>query len=351
METRRLGSTGLSVGAIGLGTEYFRQPPEETVTAIMRVAVEQGVDYIDVLFGDPDYRDKIGHAIKGLRDRIVVNGHIGISVVNGQPSQARDAGVSEEFFHDLLKRLGTDHVDVGMIQMVDSDEYFDKVVAPGGILESAHKLREQGKLLHIGISSHVAKIAVRAASSGLFDVLMYPINFSNRAEEVATACNAHGVGLVGMKPFMGGEFFQEPYRKSINPVNALSFALSRPAVAVVVPGTKDLAELSQVLAYSSATPEEKDYQVILSGFDANLEGICTYCDHCLPCSAGISISQVIWCLRAADRGYADAPYVYRDLKPQASTCTECGNCVARCPFKVDILARMKEAVGRFEGGR
>ncbi|MDP2857608.1 MAG: aldo/keto reductase [Bacillota bacterium] len=351
METRRLGSTGLGVSVIGNGTEYLRQPPQATVTSVIREAVEQGVNYIDVLFGDPDYRDKIGHAIKGLRDRIVVNGHIGIDIVDGQPSQTRDAGVSEEFFHDLLRRLGTDHVDVGMIQMVDSDDAFDKVMAPGGILESAYRLREQGKLRHIGISSHVAKVAVRAASSALFDVLMYPINFSNRAEEVAAACHAHGVGLVGMKPFMGGEFFQEPYRKFITPVNALSFALSRPAVAVVAPGMKNLAELFQVLAYSSATPEEKDYQDILSGIDANLEGVCTYCDHCLPCSAGISISQVMWCLRAADRGYADAPYIYGDLKPQASACTECGSCAARCPFKVDILAWMKDAVGRFESSR
>jgi len=351
METRQLGGTGLEVGVIGIGTEYLRKPLQGTVTSVVHQAVEQGTSYVDVLFADPDYRDKIGQAIKGLRDRLVICGHIGINLVRGQPSQTRDARLSEEFFHDLLERLGTDHVDVGMIQMVDSDEDFDKVLAPGGLLESAHKLREQGKLRYIGISSHSPKMSIQIASSGFFDVLMHPVNFSNRADEVAAACQAHGVGLVGMKPFMGGEFFQEPYSRFITPVNALSFALSRPAMAVVVTGMKSPDELQKILAYSTATAGQRDYEAVLSGFDAKLEGVCTYCDHCLPCSAGISISQVMWCLRAADRGDVDAPYIYRDLKPLASACTECGSCVTRCPFKVDILSWMKAAVARFEGGR
>ena len=64
MEMRKLGKTGISVSAIGLGTEYLVGQSRKTVVSVAKEAVEKGVNYVDVLFAYPEYRDNLGAAFK-----------------------------------------------------------------------------------------------------------------------------------------------------------------------------------------------------------------------------------------------------------------------------------------------
>lgn len=358
METRALGRTGLRVGVIGLGTEYLFHAEQDTVVAVIREALENGVDYFDLLGPMPDYRDHLGVAFRETfrtgRDKVVIAGHLGCDVsAKGLYETTRDPARSERAFHDLLRRLGTDYVDVVNLASVDAeDDYQDKIMGPGGLWELADRLRRQGKARFIAMSGHTEQTGLVAVKSGRLDCLMWPVNMARPPrgpEKVGMTCIEAGVGLVAMKPFFGGEFFQLPYSNFVTPALALSFVLTQPGVVVAVPGAKDVEQLRASLAYVKATEAERDFRSILANFSERLTGTCTYCDHCLPCGADVPISDILWDLRAEQRGSSYARRAYAGRGAKASACTACGECLERCPFGVDIVERLREAARVFEG--
>ncbi|MCK5022437.1 MAG: aldo/keto reductase, partial [Candidatus Pacebacteria bacterium] len=141
MKYRKLGKTGLEVSIIGLGTEYLNKKTKETVFSVVHEAIEEGVNYFDLVFAFPEYRDNFGVAFKGYRDKIIIAGHVGCAETNGQYRLTRDVKENETLFLDLLKRLHTDHVDILMIQMVNAFESYDRIMKPGGLMELAQRFQ------------------------------------------------------------------------------------------------------------------------------------------------------------------------------------------------------------------
>jgi len=352
MEYRKLGRTGLSVSAIGLGTEYLNGRPQDEVVAVVHEAIDRGVNYFDVLFAGADYRDNLGAAFAGRRDRVLITGHIGCAETDGQYRKTRDIAECEELFADLLARLHTDHVDVLMIQFCDEEEDLRAIMAPGGMLELARRLRGEGKARAIGLSGHSVPVALQAVQSGAFDVLMFPVNIPSHGEpgreELYETCLRRNVGLVAMKPFAGGELLQRKEAPTVTPVQCLAYTLSRLGLATTVPGVKSLDELRAALAYLEACTEEKDFTPLLTALNRGTEGHCTYCNHCLPCPASIDIGETQRLLDSAGYGLTDElRAAYRALPAPAGDCLECGNCEERCPFHVAIIERLREAAHLF----
>jgi predicted aldo/keto reductase-like oxidoreductase len=348
MEYRRLGKTGLDVSAIGLGTEHLIQTPE-TMEEVMRVAVEAGINYIDVLYSNPEadaaFWDSIAPELRRYRDRLVLTAHWGPSDMYPDPA------VCQRCLEGLLERVGNDYFEVVMLTVVDSQEAWD-----GWAHESMARLlpfKEQGRVGTIGLSGHVAPIATQAVQSGLIDVLMYPINLLGHddaaVQALYQACEAQDVGLVGMKPYHGGTLlYPNGEASGITPVQCLHYVLSHP-VSTTVPGAKNAEELRATLHYLEATDEEKDYGAIPAHIHDYLEGQCVYCQHCLPCPQDIEIGWIIWHVDGARTGDVEGPREsYAGFPVKASACVECGECMARCPFEVDIIAKMHEAVALFE---
>ena len=368
MEMRRLGRTGLDVGAIGLGTEYLIEVERETVISVVREAVERGVNYFDVLFAYPHYRDNFGAAFAGLRDRILIAGHLGAAEQDGQYRMTRNLAECEAFFDDLLRRLGTDHVDVVFLSNCDEPADYEGVMGPAGMLELARKLRQAGKARWIGFSGHQVPVSRRAVDSGAVDVLMHAVNLSGDAAEgrkdLYHACAARDVGLIAMKPFGGGALLagygpNDPAAKPFGgdvalaerptSVHCLSYALAQPGAAMAVPGVKNVAELHAALATLDADEQARDFSAVLGMFRDGMDGQCVYCNHCQPCPADIDIGKTIRLADTAGRGGAAAlADAYRALPARASDCIECGQCTQRCPFGVDVIAAMRRAAETFD---
>ena len=142
---RKLGRSGLDVGVVGLGAEYLEHAPRETVLAVVDEAIAGGVNYIDLFMPSPDVRDNFGIALKGRRDQVMIAGHLGATLENGQYSKSRDPGSCEVFFGDLLTRLQTDYIDVLMLHFIDEPEDYERVFDQGGLLELAQRLQKEGK--------------------------------------------------------------------------------------------------------------------------------------------------------------------------------------------------------------
>jgi hypothetical protein len=120
-------------------------------------------------------------------------------------------------------------------------------------------------------------------------------------------------------------------------------------VSAAVPGPKTVEELGATLRYLEATDEEKDYRPVVANLHDRLAGQCVYCHHCLPCPEGIEVGWVLWMVDHARDGVTDELMGwYSEFPVKASACTECGECVERCPFDVDIVAKIREAVELFE---
>jgi len=342
MEYRKLGRTSLEVSALGLGTEHLASEPEVR-DEILRLAVEAGVNYVDMIYIAPDYWQEFGPILQPYREKLVVAAHWGAN-------DSTDVDESQRCFDGILSHLGG-YAEVAMMTMVDSEARW-----LGWAQESMARLRHyqaQGRVGHIGLSSHNESVAIQAVKSGQIDVLMFPVNLLGHDDEgrqaVHWACVTQGVGLVAMKAYHGGTLFRAHDRPSgITPVQCLHYVLSQP-VSSVVPGPRTVDEMRATLHYLEASEAEKDYGAITADLKTLLAGQCVYCQHCLPCPEGIEIGWLLWLLDYAHNGVnEEMKKWYADYPVKPSACTECGICLARCPFGVDIPARLRQVQATFE---
>jgi predicted aldo/keto reductase-like oxidoreductase len=346
VERRLLGKTGLEVGVIGFGTGYLYRKSERAIIELVGEALDHGVNYYDNWIPHAIARRALGIAFRGRRDRVHIAGHLGVYMSGDQPDRTRDPRLAERYFNDMLAEMGMEYVDVLMLHNVDSDDDYD-LVMNGGLLECALRLKEQGRSRFIGFSGHESRTLIKATESGNVDVVMSPVGIAWKAEGVAEACERRHVGLVAMKPFWGGELLQEPYSDLVTPVIAISYALAQPAVSTVVPGYSSVQDLHGCLKYLEAPAPERDFTSAVARFGSNTLGACVYCGHCLPCTSGIGIGDVMSVLRSIQRGSPYALDRYASLKVKASACVACGECLDRCPQKVNIIENMREAVRMF----
>ena len=374
MEYRKLGRTGLDVSAIGLGgAQYMEIMPEKTVVTIVHEALDNGINYIDLFSANPYIRDKMGLALKGKRENVIIAAHLGVSEKNGQYCRTRNEDISSKFFIDFLTRLRIDWVDILMLHFIDMKNDYDRVFN-GGLLQLAQRYQKEGKARFLGMSSHDLDVSLTAIKSGQIDVLMYPINITNNAmpdrETLFNACIAEGVGLVAMKPFAGGTLlrgtsgvstdslssgwrsFHREKAISATPIQCIGYVLSQTGVSTVVPGVRSVEELREALGFLNADSTEKNFDALVESFDRYLEGGCTYCGHCLPCPSFIDIAHVIRLVDTSKHAFTKNLYdEYNELSAKGSDCIECEACMNRCPFHVDIISYMKEAEHLFEGVR
>lgn len=210
MDYRPFGRSGLDVSAVSLGTEYLIDLPQDHVSRVIRHAVERGINYFDLFYAQARFRDVMGVAFAGLRDQVMISAHLGVHEVDGQNAKTRDLAVSEDYFHQYLRRLRTEYVDVLFVHNIDPQEDYDWAMAH--LLPQAQALRNQGKARLIGFSGHTVSTSLQAVETGEIDVLMFPVNLAGHAlagmPDLLRACQERGVALVAMKPFAGGRLLR-----------------------------------------------------------------------------------------------------------------------------------------------
>lgn len=380
MEYRILGNTGLKVSVVSLGCEGFMHKTAAEVKDDFDFAISQGVNFIDIYSPNPDLRINIGKALEGRRDGFIIQGHLCTVWEDGQYLRTREVSKIMPAFEKQLQELGTGYLDIGMIHYVDSEEDYEKVFG-GEIIEIAKRLKAEGRIRHIGMSSHNPAVAAKAVETGLIDVLMFSINpaydlqpsdvsiydmfedatyearrenIDPERERLYELCERKGVGIDVMKVYGGGDLLSEtnsPFGKPLSPVQAIEYALTRPAVAAVMIGCKNREEIAEAVRWCDATPEERDYTSVLAGLDKfSWQGHCMYCGHCAPCTMKIDIASVnkFYNLTVAQGEIPETVREhYKALPHHASECVACGACETRCPFGVEIIKGMALAAERF----
>lgn len=375
MEYRKLGKTGLMVSEIGLGGEWLERHNAEEVKAVIDCCEEAGINILDCWMAEPRVRSNIGAALEGRREKWLIQGHIGSTWQNGQYERTRELDKVKPAFEDLLNRLRTDYIDLGMIHFVDEAEEFQAIMN-GEFIGYVRELKERGIIRHIGMSTHNPTVARMAAESGEIEMILFSINpafdmlpasedlndyfkdtydeqlggIAPEREELYRICEQNGVGITVMKGYAGGRLFSaeaSPFGVALTPVQCLHYALTRPAVASVMVGYDTPEHVAAAVAYESASEEEKDYATVLASAPHHAyAGQCTYCGHCAPCPASIDIAMVnkLYDLATMQEEVpASLKAHYESLKANAADCIGCQSCEARCPFGVPVVRRMEMA--------
>ena len=380
MKYRQLGKTGLSVSEIGLGGEWLERHSTQECVQVVDECERLGINILDCWMSNPKVRSDLGTALQGRREKWIIQGHIGSTWQNGQYVRTRDVNKCKEAFEDLLTRLGTDYIDLGMIHYVDETEEWNRL-QDSDFLKYVYELKAQGKIRHIGMSTHNPVVAKAAAESGVIEMMLFSVNpafdmmppteniddyFADEMKtdnigiapervELYNTCERNGIGITVMKGYAGGRLFDEkrsPFGVKLTPVQCLHYCLTRPAVAAVIAGIESAEQAREAAAYETATEEEKDYATVLAGAKTHsFYGQCTYCGHCMPCPVKIDIAMVnkLYDLAAMQKEVpASVREHYRALAAGGKDCVGCGGCEKRCPFGVKIRDRMKLAEKLFE---
>ena len=379
MKYRMLGKTGLSVSEIGLGAEWLERHTAQEVKAIIDHCEATGINILDCWMSEPNVRSNIGAAISGKRERWVIQGHIGSTWQNGQYVRTRQMDKVREAFQDLLARLRTEYIDLGMIHFVDEIQEFHRIME-GEFLEYVRQLKKDGVIRHIGMSTHNPQVAKLAAQSGMIEMILFSINpafdllpasenmedyfqdqydeslqgINPEREELYKICEQNQVGITVMKGYAGGRLFSaqtSPFHVALTPVQCIHYALTRPAVASIMVGYDSIDHVDAAVAYETATDEEKDYASVLAKAPRHAYyGQCTYCGHCAPCPVGIDIAMVNKLYDLAvmqDEIPGTLRAHYNQLSANAKDWIGCKGCETRCPFGVAVASRMEKAAKLF----
>ena len=380
MKYRKLGNTGIEVSEIAFGAEFLVQRPYEDTEELIRACEANGINFFDCWMSEPDVRSHLGRAIKGNRDYWIIQGHIGATWQNEQYVRTRDMDKVIPAFEDFMQRFQIDTLDFGMIHYVDQIEDYENIMN-GPFIEYVRKLKEDGTIAHIGLSTHNPDIGILAAQNSEIELLMFSINpaydmfgavddiedyrkedaFDNdlasinpQRAEIYELCERNGTALTVMKGFAGGNLLADetsPFGVALTPVQCIHYALEQKGVSSIFVGVKTVEELMESLRYCEASEAEKDYSEVLKNAPKHsFKGQCTYCGHCQPCSSGIDIAMVNKLFDLA-KNHDEVPESvqehYNNLKYNATECIACGDCELRCPFEVHIVDVMLDAQDLF----
>ena len=299
-------------------------------------------------------------------------------------TRTRDIEKTKRSFADLLERLHTDYIDIGMIHYVDNEEDF-QTVFEGPVLEYAKELKEKGIIRYIGMSSHNPHIALKAVESDWIDVLMFSINpaydmeaadtniydlmefkgmeksglmVDEARQKLYSACENTGVAITVMKPLGAGTLLKaesSPFGVAMTVPQCIQYCLDRNGVKVVIVGCHTVEEVLEAVKYYDATDKERSYAHIFSaGNVIHMTGRCMYCNHCQPCPAHIDVAAVTKFLDLATQQNTVPETVaqhYWALPATADDCLMCGKCESNCPFGVKIRQNMKKAQIIFSKGK
>jgi aryl-alcohol dehydrogenase-like predicted oxidoreductase len=245
---RKLGKTGATVSAIGLGGFHLgvSQDPNDAVR-IVRSAIDRGVSFLDNCWdyhlGESERR--MGTALRdGYRGRIFL-----MTKFDGRTKEAAAEQIDES-----LRRLQTDHVDLMQfhenIRLEDPDRFF----AVGGALEALLEAKKVGKTRFIGFTGHkdpcvhLRMLELARERQFHFDACQMPLNvmdahFRSFSAEVLPKLVEQGIGVLGMKPLGDGHILKSG---AATATECLHYALTLPT-SVVITGCESMDRLDQAI--------------------------------------------------------------------------------------------------------
>ncbi len=358
MEKRQLGKTGLNLSLLGFGGFHLCEIPYSEADLLLNSYLDLGGNYIETApsYGGGESEIKIGRAISHRRSEFIL----------ATKAHQRDYGTCKKTIEQSLINLKTNTIDLLLMHAVDTVDTLNQILSKNGAIRAAEEAVRAGKVKHIGISMHGhPESLIEALKRYPFEAVMTTINYYDNCnfpdimDKLVPLALEKGVGIIVMKPLGDGYLYH-------NAQQAFRYAFSQP-VSVVVSGMNTVDMLNADFKLAEAfVPMTIEEQLRLLKTAPELGNyVCRQCGQCMPCREGIDIPYHFFLEALFDRQMDDgsvadvAEYALKErlkhwfgthvqaqekysvLKTKASDCNECGDCMQRCPYDIDIIKKLK----------
>jgi predicted aldo/keto reductase-like oxidoreductase len=319
----RLGKTGFMVSRIGMGGIPIQRPPLDQAVKVINRALDLGVNFFDTSIGYGDSELRIGKAIEGRRDEVIL----------ATKGNWRSQESANETIEESLKRLNVDRIDIWQFHNIPTIESLRQVLAEGGAIEAAQKAIDEDRIGHLGMSTHNLDVALRAVDTGCFETIQFPFNFiSNEAvNELLPLARKNDVGFIGMKPFAGGNIMDANL--------AIKYVLQFENV-VPDPGIEKVEEIEEIIGIVNGSWELTldEHRRIEEIHEELGTRFCRQCLYCMPCPQGVNIWMLmitqgmfrLWPRESLVTGW------FANAAETAKDCVQCGECEEKCPYHLPI---------------
>ena len=334
MEKVRLGKTNLMVSKIGFGGIPIQKPSEEEAVRIVNNCLDLGINFFDTSRVYTTSEERIGKALINRRKEAVV----------ATKTVSRTVEKISEDLDTSLKNLGTDYVDLYQFHNVSSQDDLKAVIAPGGLLDFVRQTKKEGKVRHIGITSHTLDVAKEAVKADCFETIMIALNFVNTeaTDELLDMAKKRDIGVIIMKSMAGGMLE--------NPVLAFKYLMQFPDILPLI-GIATEGEMEEnIRIVEAGEPITEDDQREMDRIRSELgTGFCRMCNYCQPCPQQIMISAIMYTKVALTRFDPERIFKgeWNTFMEKVPDCIDCGECEERCPYNLPIRERIKEAADNY----
>ena len=329
MKYRTLGKTNLIVSEVGFGGIPIQRVSQKEANDLIVSLNKNGINFIDTARGYTCSEEYIGKALKetNLRSEFYL----------ATKSMARTYEAMTNDINASLTNLQTDVIDLYQIHNLSSKKDYETLMGKNGAYKALLEAKAAGKIKNIGLTSHSLDFVKTIIDNYPFDTLQFPYNIIERdIEEVFEKAKEKNIGVIVMKPLAGGAID--------NARVALKFILNNPNVSVAIPGMAMIAEAEQNASITAGEYNETENEYIEKLILELGNDFCRRCGYCLPCTQGINIPSCFlfegYYTRYNLKGWAALRY--QTLEKTAKDCIECGKCLERCPYHLDIISKLKK---------
>ena len=360
MQYREYGQTGKKVSILSFGGMRFADiDNHDECIRMMVAAAEGGINYFDTAPGYCEGKSEVvfGKGFAELRRR-------NLPYYSATKTFASDADAIRREIEAQLKRMDVPAIDFYHIWSIVNLEGW-QARKDDGILRTFGKLKEEGLIRNICVSSHLIKDEIRELlMEGVFEGVLLgysAFNFQSR-QAAFDAIREKRLGTIIMNPLGGGVipkhedkfgFLKRP-GESISAA-ALRFLWDHPDITSALVGFDTVEHIQDAIAavegYEPRTQAELDE--LKSRALTTFDGICTGCAYCDDCPEGIPVSKFmdVYNQKIFHDGGGGDPIANRLRwhwhmdRSVAAGCTACGHCEDACTQHLDIIKRLQEIAG------
>ena len=270
---RTLGKTGEKLSIIGFGGIVVMNEDPSASSNIVAEAVDRGINYFDVAPSYGNAQERLGPALAPYRQNCFL----------ACKTEGRLKDDSRKQLEESLRLLKTDHLDLYQFHALTKMTDLDKVLGPGGAMETMEAAKKEGKIRYIGFSVHSAETALAAMDRYNFDTVLFPVNWvlfsqANFGPQILKRAQEKQMGIFALKamaktvwPADQKQNHPEPkcwYKPAAFPDEAsmgLRWTLAHPITAAIPPGDERYFRLAMDVAQNFKPLEAHEEQALLTG--------------------------------------------------------------------------------------
>ena len=269
---RTLGKTGEKLSIIGFGGIVVMDETTGEASNIVAEAVDRGINYFDVAPSYGNAQERLGPALAPYRKNCFL----------ACKTEGRMKDDSRKQLEESLRLLKTGHVDLYQFHALTKMTDLDKVLGPGGAMETMEAAKKEGKIRYIGFSVHSAETALAAMDRYNFDTVLFPLNWvlftqAGFGPQILKKAQEKKMGILALKGMAktvwpaGQKDHPQPkcwYQPAAFPSEAslgLRWTLSHPITAAIPPGDERYFRLAMDVAQSYKPLEAHEEQALLAG--------------------------------------------------------------------------------------